>query len=269
MNLHQWLYSLSHNPTVGIMPFVNEVLTVVCQLESIKHKPQKDEIIDKLLIGLHSSFAALCTNLSLRTPEPSIKEITATLKELKDNETLQHSFSALIDSSIKEETLLYANKAHHHPSGGNGSRTRYDDFDWGNTKMVSVFAMGILVMLHRTVWLICQQRSRNVSSTITPTMHTLQLKMHSALPSHRFQLTTRSSLHCLKTTMHILQLILQTGAYLDLTKMFPSSFKLLMDMSVMIIRHYFPLLSLQLLFYYFGGVVSQGVFWSLSRAPIM
>jgi len=88
MNLRQWLYSLSHNPTVGIMPFVNEVLTVVHQLESIKCKPQKDEIMDKLLISLHSSFAAVRTNLSLCTPEPSVKEITAALKEFEDNETL-------------------------------------------------------------------------------------------------------------------------------------------------------------------------------------
>ena len=134
MNLRQWLYSLSHNPTVGIMPFVNEVLTVVHQLESIKCKPQKDEIMDKLLISLHSSFAAVRTNLSLCTPEPSVKEITATLKEFEDNETLQPSFSALINSSIKEETLLYANKAHHQGSRATGSRTRYDNFDWGNTK---------------------------------------------------------------------------------------------------------------------------------------
>ena len=116
------------------MPFVNEVLTVVHQLESIKHKPQKDENTDKLLIGLHSSLTAVHTNLSLCMPEPSIKEITVTLKEFEDNETLRPSFSALIDSGIKEETLLYANKAHHHGSGGNGSRVRYDDFDWGNTK---------------------------------------------------------------------------------------------------------------------------------------
>jgi hypothetical protein len=134
MNLHQRLYLLSHNPMVSIMPFVNEVLTVVRQLESIKRKPQKDEITDKLLIGLHSSFAAVHTNLSLHTPEPSVKEITATLKEFEDNETLRPSFSAPINSSIKEETLLYANKAHRQGSRATGSRTRYDDFDWGNTK---------------------------------------------------------------------------------------------------------------------------------------
>jgi hypothetical protein len=134
MNLQQQLYSLSYNPTAGIMPFVNEVLTIVCQLKSIKCKPMKDEIMDKLLIGLHSSFATICINLTLCSPEPSIKEITTALKEFKDNETLQPSLSAPIDSTIKEETLLYANKAHHGGSRGGVPRMRYNDFDWGNTK---------------------------------------------------------------------------------------------------------------------------------------
>jgi hypothetical protein len=65
--------------------------------------------MDKLLIGLHSLFAAVRTNLALHIPEPSIKEITAALKEFEDNETLQPSISASIDSAIKEESLLYAN----------------------------------------------------------------------------------------------------------------------------------------------------------------
>jgi len=70
----------------------------------------------------------------LCTPKPSVKEITAALKELKDNETLQPSLSTPIDSATKEETLLYMNKAHHHESRGGVAQTRYDDFDWGNTK---------------------------------------------------------------------------------------------------------------------------------------
>jgi hypothetical protein len=53
MNLWQWLYSLSYNPTAGIMPFVNKVLIIACQLKSIKHKPMKDKIMAKLLIGPH------------------------------------------------------------------------------------------------------------------------------------------------------------------------------------------------------------------------
>ena len=134
MNLCQCFYALSHDPAAGVMTFVNDVLTVVRQLESINRKPQKDEITDKLLIGLHSSFAAVRTNLSLRTPEPSVKEITAALKEFEDNETLRPSLSAPIDSTIKEETLLYTNKAHRHGSRGGVTRTKYDDFDWGNTK---------------------------------------------------------------------------------------------------------------------------------------
>jgi hypothetical protein len=47
-------------------------------------------------------------------PEPSIKKITTALREFEDNETLQPSLSTFIDVTIKEESLLYANKAHHH-----------------------------------------------------------------------------------------------------------------------------------------------------------
>src|SRR5882762_4722004 len=127
MNLCQRFYALSHNPATGIMPFINKVLAIVRQLESIKRKPQNDEITDKLLIGLHSSLTAICTNLSLSTPEPSIKEITSALKEFKGNETLQPSFSAPIDSVIKEEFLLYAQKGGRHESGGGGSKPKFDD----------------------------------------------------------------------------------------------------------------------------------------------
>jgi len=109
MNLGQHFYSLSHDPTIGVIPFTNQVLTVVRQLESIKRKPQIDEITDKLLIGLDPSFTAVRTNLALHNPEPSIKEITAALKEFEENETLCPAYSAPNDL-IKQETLLYANK---------------------------------------------------------------------------------------------------------------------------------------------------------------
>jgi hypothetical protein len=118
MNLHQHLYVLSHNPVIGIIPFINDILTVVHQLKSINHKLTKEEITDKLLIGLHSSFAAVHTNLLLCTPEPSIKEITAALKEFEDNKMSHPSFSAPIDSVIKNESALYTNKGHHHGNGG-------------------------------------------------------------------------------------------------------------------------------------------------------
>jgi len=41
MNLCQHFYTLSHNHAVGVMQFVNNVLTVVCQLKSINGKPTK------------------------------------------------------------------------------------------------------------------------------------------------------------------------------------------------------------------------------------
>ena len=133
MNPCQHFYSLSHDPTIGVIPFTNQVLAVVRQLESIKRKPQVDEITDKLLIGLDPSFAPVRTNLALRNPEPSIKEITAALKEFEENETLCHAYSTP-NNSIKQELLLYANKAGRHGSGGGGFKTKFEDFKWGNSR---------------------------------------------------------------------------------------------------------------------------------------
>jgi hypothetical protein len=101
MNLCQHLYALSHDPVVGVMPFINDILTVVCQLESINYKPTMDEITDKLLINLHSSFAAVCTNLLLCMPEPSIKEITTALKELKTTKCCAPPFPLQLTLSSK------------------------------------------------------------------------------------------------------------------------------------------------------------------------
>jgi hypothetical protein len=47
---------------------------------------------------------------------------------------MQPFFSAPTDSVIKEESLLYAHKGGHHGSGGGGSRLKFDDFDWENSK---------------------------------------------------------------------------------------------------------------------------------------
>src|SRR5882762_1830770 len=66
-----------------------------------------------------------------------------------------------------------------------------------------------------------------------PIMPILQPKIPSVLLLHSFQPMIRSLLHFLKTTMCILELILQVGAYSDLMKMFPSSFELLMVMLAM------------------------------------
>jgi hypothetical protein len=57
-----------------------------------------------------------------------------TVKEFEDNETLQPSASAPIDSVIKEESLLYAQKCGRHGSRGGESKPKFDDFDWGNSK---------------------------------------------------------------------------------------------------------------------------------------
>src|SRR6266481_1122003 len=101
MNLHQCFYSLSHDPAISVIPFTNQVLTIVHQFQSIKRKPQVDEITNKHLIGLNPSFAPVCTNLVICNLKPPIKEITAALKEFEENETLCPAYSAL-NNSIKQ-----------------------------------------------------------------------------------------------------------------------------------------------------------------------
>lgn len=137
MGLRQQFYSLTHNPTSGVMSFINSITSLVHQLEAINHKPSKDEISDKLLIGLHSSFSAVRTALALRSPEPSVKDIIAALKQFEDNELLSTSGSAHsdLDPYIKTETALYAGRTCRSGGGGGGYKGDGDGcFDWGNTK---------------------------------------------------------------------------------------------------------------------------------------
>jgi hypothetical protein len=87
------------------------------------------------LISLHSSFAAVCTNLSFCTPKPSIiKEIISALKESEDNKTMCSMYSAPPNSTIKEETLLHTNKGYHHGNSGGGLERNLMILTWGNTK---------------------------------------------------------------------------------------------------------------------------------------
>lgn len=136
MNLRQQFYSLTHIPTSGVTSFINSLTSIVRQLEAINHKPSKDEITDKLLMGLHSSFSAVRTTLALRSPEPSIKDIITALKQFEDNELSTSSSAHFdLDPYIKTETTLYAGRMRGSGGGGGGYRAGGDDgFDWGNTK---------------------------------------------------------------------------------------------------------------------------------------
>ena len=64
MALHQWFYSLTHDPAVGIVGFIDTVFSVVWQLGTIGHKLNDLKIANKLLIGLHKSWAPIHTMLT-------------------------------------------------------------------------------------------------------------------------------------------------------------------------------------------------------------
>ena len=90
MALCQQFYSLTHDPTVSIIIFINVVLSIVQQLRAIGHKLDDLKISNKLLIGLHKSWAPVCTVLSLceKSKKLDIEKITSALKQFKENESL-------------------------------------------------------------------------------------------------------------------------------------------------------------------------------------
>ena len=82
MVLCQQFYSLMHDPAVGIIIFIDAILSIVQQLGAIGHKPDDCKISSKLLIGLHKSWAPICTALLLceKSEKPEIENITSVLK---------------------------------------------------------------------------------------------------------------------------------------------------------------------------------------------
>ncbi|KIJ43819.1 hypothetical protein M422DRAFT_100852, partial [Sphaerobolus stellatus SS14] len=86
MSLHQRFYSTTHDPFAGVTCYINEVLLIVRQLNTIGHKPADDEVTDKILISLDPSFSAIRSILSLCEPIPRVDEITAALQEYENQE---------------------------------------------------------------------------------------------------------------------------------------------------------------------------------------
>ena len=62
MVLCQQLYSLMHDPAVGIIIFIDAIHSIVQQL-GVGHKPDDLKISNKLLIGLHKSWAPISTGV--------------------------------------------------------------------------------------------------------------------------------------------------------------------------------------------------------------
>ena len=140
IGLRQQFYSLSHNPSVSIAVFIDAVTSIARQLASIGHKLDDLEISDKLLIGLHQSWAPVRTALTLRekSEKPEIEKITAALKQFEANESLLTTSGASVkveesESNIGESAL--AARGHGGGSKGNKSRGRsVEEYDWGNSK---------------------------------------------------------------------------------------------------------------------------------------
>ncbi|THH14841.1 hypothetical protein EUX98_g9554 [Antrodiella citrinella] len=135
MSLRSQFYSLSHDPSAGVAKFIADLSSIVRRLKDIGHKPADDEITDKLLIGLHSSFASIRTTLANRTPSPSVTDITTALQDFEDAEKLQVLTTSAVGSNglSTGDPSIFAVRGGG-GRGGNSSREWYDDYDWGNTK---------------------------------------------------------------------------------------------------------------------------------------
>jgi hypothetical protein len=140
MALCQQFYSLTHDPTVGIAVFIDAVFSIVRQLGAIGHKPDDLEISDKLLIGLHQSWAPVRTALTLRekTEKPEIELITSALKQFEANESLVAAPGPLVKVKKYEpslaESALYIKSRGGGSKGSKGHGRNFEEYDWGNTK---------------------------------------------------------------------------------------------------------------------------------------
>ena len=140
MALRQQFYSLTHDPAVGIAVFIDAVFSIVRQLGAIGHKPDDLEISDKLLIGLHQSWAPVRTALTLRekSAKPEIEKITSALKQFEANESLVAAPGPQIKAEASERSLaesaLYTKSRGGGFKGSKGHGRHSEECDWGNTK---------------------------------------------------------------------------------------------------------------------------------------
>jgi hypothetical protein len=59
LRLREFFYSLSYSSTTGITGYSNSLKGVVCDFLDIGHTLSRVEVLDKLLIGLPSSFSSI------------------------------------------------------------------------------------------------------------------------------------------------------------------------------------------------------------------
>ena len=135
MVLCQQLYSLMHDPAVGIIIFIDAIHSIVQQL-GVGHKPDDLKISNKLLIGLHKSWAPICTALLLceKSEKSEIEKITSVLKQFEANKLLVAVPGPPV--KIEQPELSLAELALYSKSQRGGSKKGHGmksgEIDWGN-----------------------------------------------------------------------------------------------------------------------------------------
>ena len=86
--LHQQFYSITHDPTVPVSTFIDDVSSIVQKLDAIGHKPTDLEVSDKILIGLDRSWGPVRTSITLQSDKTfTINEIISALRQYEANES--------------------------------------------------------------------------------------------------------------------------------------------------------------------------------------
>ena len=131
--LHQQFFSVTHDPSLPVSTFLEDVFSIVRKLDAIGHKPTDLEVSDKILIGLDRSWGPVRTSIVLQPKTYTIDEITSALKQYEANES---SGEVAVKKESGESALVVRGK-------GGRSKTRNEsgdedresgEFDWGNSK---------------------------------------------------------------------------------------------------------------------------------------
>ena len=142
--LRQKFYSLSYSPSTGVSGYSDSLKRIIRDLKDIGHELSRLEVLDKLLIGLPSSFAPIRTTImpNIIRDEYKLQDAVTELQDFEHREGLTPQSqipeniadpSSLPNLSLANQqvtpslTALYSSHAH-------STSRAHKDFNWLNTE---------------------------------------------------------------------------------------------------------------------------------------
>jgi hypothetical protein len=158
LHLRKFFYSLSYSSTTGITSYSNSLKGVVHDFLDIGHTLSRVEVLNKLLIGLPSSFSSIRTTLCGKYDDEKflLKDAIAELLEFEHREGFTPPDQVPpVSSNVSTSTAMLAS----HPVT---THVVYKTFAGltQKTVKVSVSAVDDLVIVHLDVCMTCHRRSK-------------------------------------------------------------------------------------------------------------